>query len=584
MLFLQRTSYLAILALLGQLHALALPESDWEVVHPPDLFPRDPFDVSKYASLGESFASGPSAGDRYDDTKCRRYKKAFGPQVAEDDRIHGPKPIDFSFIACSGSRTWHIFEDRPSGKVKQSQASQLKDKNPDMVTLSIGGNDIGFATLLDRCVYRFYQSHINACRGCHWFWFDDCTNDCNAAMKEVEGNIDSEKFASDLSRAIQAIFDFAPRTKLFITGYPEFWNDKTDYCDNVSFKLNCPNNYVLPLTKERRRGMNWLTWKLNDKIQATIRNWPTGADIHYVDTNSHFAGHRFCEEGVREPSYRNPDIWFYPLEYTTSGQSVNFDGKGSNIPSGDCKALLEDGDQGDYFTCLMANGVLDNNTSIDLNNMRNNVPGDGEVAITSGSDLPDWIARVFHPNINGMTAYRDAIVQAYNDYQPASAPSPSAKPSQSPKPNPSPLPSPTPQPTKAISVVLSDTIPPGTQTNIFSWRIFAVDVGKDGACGRDVKSLLHNGRDTWETDFSDHTLDYPVWPGGTFPLNKLFGEEGCTFKCDGTNAGALFCPSFNGNGVGCRADPAKTAGPGAIIKCGSEKNYVWEHATVYCEW
>jgi len=115
--------------------------------------------------------------------------------------------------------------------------------------------------------------------------------------------------------AIKKVLERAPRTKLFVTGYPAFWNHDTDYCDKKSFKLNCPNNSVLPLTKEKRLKMNQLTDKLNAKIKSIVDNWPTHADLIYVDVNSKFGGHRFCEKDVEEPSYRNSKIWFYPLEY-----------------------------------------------------------------------------------------------------------------------------------------------------------------------------------------------------------------------------------------------------------------------------
>lgn len=114
---------------------------------------RDAFDVSRYAALGDSYASGPSAGDAYDDRpKCRRYKQAFGPQVAADPRIKGPKPIQFNFIACSGSRFKQIYADDPNpppGKPGDSQAKQLQN-NPDMVSMSIGGNDADFVKIMDR--------------------------------------------------------------------------------------------------------------------------------------------------------------------------------------------------------------------------------------------------------------------------------------------------------------------------------------------------------------------------------------------------------------------------------------------------
>lgn len=146
----KKSSIFVALILVGQSAAFAIPD----LTH---LFRRAPFNVGRYASLGESFASGPSAGDTYDQvTKCRRYTEAQGPQVAADGRIQGPKPISFDFIACSGSKLKNIYEDSPNGgnrpedKPKISQAGALKDKNPDLVTMSIGGNDVGFVDLMDR--------------------------------------------------------------------------------------------------------------------------------------------------------------------------------------------------------------------------------------------------------------------------------------------------------------------------------------------------------------------------------------------------------------------------------------------------
>lgn len=116
------------------------------------LMKRAPFNVGKYAALGDSFASGPSAGNSYDDTACRRYTQAYGPVLAADNAIQGPKPMQFSFIACSGARTTNIYTDSPNANNKptKSQAGQLQGVNPDLVTLQIGGNDVGFVTLLDR--------------------------------------------------------------------------------------------------------------------------------------------------------------------------------------------------------------------------------------------------------------------------------------------------------------------------------------------------------------------------------------------------------------------------------------------------
>jgi len=123
---------------------IAFPESSM-------ISPRTAFDVGQYASLGDSYTSGPSASDKYDDSRCRRYNQAVGPQISEDPRILGPKPIGFDFIACSGSKLQSIYQDwpeAPEGKSKLSQSKQLD--NPDMVTMSIDGNDVRFVEVLDR--------------------------------------------------------------------------------------------------------------------------------------------------------------------------------------------------------------------------------------------------------------------------------------------------------------------------------------------------------------------------------------------------------------------------------------------------
>jgi hypothetical protein len=66
--------------------------------------------------------------------------------------------------------------------------------------------------------------------------------------------------------------------------------------------------------------------------------------------------------------------------------------------------------------------------AMDLSKQPNNV--NGEVAITSSDNLPDYLARIFHPTKGGMTGYRDAIVSAYSAYNGAAGPTSSGAPSQ----------------------------------------------------------------------------------------------------------------------------------------------------------
>ncbi|KAF2677979.1 hypothetical protein K458DRAFT_409302 [Lentithecium fluviatile CBS 122367] len=89
---------------------------------------RDAFEVTRYAALGEAYATGLNVGNAYNDDKadhvnCRRFNKAFGPQIADDERIIGPKLIHFDFIACSGSKASYIWKGN-------EKAREVKLKTP----------------------------------------------------------------------------------------------------------------------------------------------------------------------------------------------------------------------------------------------------------------------------------------------------------------------------------------------------------------------------------------------------------------------------------------------------------------------
>lgn len=161
-------------------------------------------------------------------------------------------------------------------------------------------------------------------------------------MDEMYARIIGTEFANGLKGSYDAIIAVAPNAHLYVTGYPAFWNEDIDACDQVSFKFGCINNSVLPLIKERRRRMNDLTRKLNEIINTVVAATSTkgAGSINYVDVDPYFKEHRFCEEGVSEPSYRNSEIWFYPFEYTTGGTlSISATGSGTT----NCTAILEDG-------------------------------------------------------------------------------------------------------------------------------------------------------------------------------------------------------------------------------------------------
>ena len=95
----------------------------------------DPGDFSwikKWAAIGDSFTAGIGSGSIYsqrkEDLACSRYGHSYPVLV---DRALGPSVSTFQFLACSGDRSTHIYD----------QVDQLEN-DMDLVMLTAGGNDL----------------------------------------------------------------------------------------------------------------------------------------------------------------------------------------------------------------------------------------------------------------------------------------------------------------------------------------------------------------------------------------------------------------------------------------------------------
>ncbi len=116
---------LAVLALLVPVLLGAAPAS---------AAPRQPI---RYDALGDSYASGYGVPPY---SACGRSQSAYAVQ------LDGRKKIDLDdFVACAGATTTSL--------VTGGQLTAL-DADTDLVTISIGGNDIGWSTAVGACLVR----------------------------------------------------------------------------------------------------------------------------------------------------------------------------------------------------------------------------------------------------------------------------------------------------------------------------------------------------------------------------------------------------------------------------------------------
>jgi GDSL-like Lipase/Acylhydrolase family len=271
-----------------------------------------------YYALGDSYASGIAAGKYIDSTitsadwKCSRFDHAYGKLL--NGMLDGEKSREFHFLACSGNTCQDV------------QQTQKPSANADLVTLTVGGNDVGFSDVIEACIYQFAGIF---------------TSSCDSALAQTQKNIQGPLWNS-LWNTIQSIMTTVGKSnrnfKLFVTNYPQFWNQNTDQCDSISFSYWSGPSGSDKMTKDKRTKMNNLSKQMNAVIESVLKNWNSNYDtrIHYVDIDSAFEGHRFCENEYKEPWWDDepngrPDQWIFQLFTEASLRSARVSAQGNGL-------------------------------------------------------------------------------------------------------------------------------------------------------------------------------------------------------------------------------------------------------------
>src|SRR5579862_3601873 len=101
-----------------------------------------------YVALGDSYSSGLGAGSYISSSEsCDRSTNAYPEQWAAANG-----PASFTSVACSGATT---------ADVLSSQVSALKASTT-LVSITIGGNDAGFSSVMETCVLSSTSSCLSA--------------------------------------------------------------------------------------------------------------------------------------------------------------------------------------------------------------------------------------------------------------------------------------------------------------------------------------------------------------------------------------------------------------------------------------
>lgn len=238
------------------------------------------YDTLEYVAMGDSFSSGEGVEPFFSGTdtgspsenRCHRSENAYPVLLQEDFTMK----LDLTaFVACSGATTNNITTAGQWGE--QAQVNALSEST-DIVTITIGGNDIGFKEFATACL-----SPVNG----------EC-DEFTDIYDETMGRIAT--LGPDMESTLNAVLDAAPNADVYVVGYPHIaphlqyiYDEDTDCTALFQPFLNPWGN---------GRAARTIVDALNDVIEDAvddIRTTTTTTRLIYVDTeNGPFYGHDTC--------------------------------------------------------------------------------------------------------------------------------------------------------------------------------------------------------------------------------------------------------------------------------------------------
>ncbi|MFJ8692789.1 SGNH/GDSL hydrolase family protein [Streptomyces roseolilacinus] len=236
--------------------------------------------VNRYVALGDSFASAAGVPDQVD-SACTRSSRNY-PALVNASLA----PAAHRDVTCGGATTVHMTSSQNSSAPPQFDALST---DTDLVTLTIGGNDIGFADIIVRCVsLGLFNPFGSPCKNSYtWTGTDRLAATIDAAAPKIAATVDG-------------IRQRAPHARILVTGYPAILPDDG---------TNCPA--VVSIAK---KDAPWLR-DTHKRLNAMIATQAAEHGAVYVDTYTRSIGHDVCKpSGTRwmEPLVTDAAAPFHP--------------------------------------------------------------------------------------------------------------------------------------------------------------------------------------------------------------------------------------------------------------------------------
>jgi lysophospholipase L1-like esterase len=238
----------------------------------------------RYVALGDSYTSGPVIPTQVD-ANCARSDHNYPSLVAAADRIR-----HLTDVSCGGATTAEMWQ------AQGTNGPQLDAVRRDstLVTLQIGGNDIGFGSIIATCAGLSVTDPAGS----------PCKQHYGASgVDQLTVNV--LQTAPKVARVLRGIRARAPHAKVVVVGYPDLLPDSGVGCfPAVPFAAG-DFGYLRDTEKA-----------LNAMLRADARLF--GAQ--YVDTYGPTVGHDMCTAPA--------DRWIEPLAPASPAAPAHPNAKG----------------------------------------------------------------------------------------------------------------------------------------------------------------------------------------------------------------------------------------------------------------
>jgi hypothetical protein len=228
-----------------------------------------------------------------DENGCHRSDVAeiLSADIAVDERIN---------IACSGALTANIFRasnggESPKGELPQADqlATVARDYNVKLVVLSIGGNDLGFASIVQACLTA-YVSNGTPCSQ---------TEDAGLRAKMPTAMGDVGKAIDEIRAVMSAQGYKSSRYRLVLQSYP-------------SVLPRAAENRYAEADKASRGGIggcpvydvdsDWARDTVVPLIADNLKAVAAARGVQFMDLQNAFQGREICARTTSQPASGGP--------------------------------------------------------------------------------------------------------------------------------------------------------------------------------------------------------------------------------------------------------------------------------------